>query len=463
MRIAILLLAAASTASASDYWVSPAGADTNPGTQAQPFRQISRAITVVQAGDTVHILDGTYNGALTIQKTGTAAAPIVFKAEGANVVVNPGGTDTIFVTYSAYVTLEGLRSFNANRAALRIDASHHVTVRNCVFGDNARWGIFTDFSDDLLIENNECYGSVQEHGIYHSNSGDRPVIRGNTVHSNYACGIHVNADASMGGDGLISDAVIERNVIYNNGTGGGAGINMDGVQTSIVRNNILYNNRATGIALFRIDGATASSGNLVVNNTIEVAPTGRWSIHLGAGAQNNVLFNNVMLTKHATRGSLHFENLAGSTGTVSDYNIFTTNTNAVTTDDDASYLTLAQWKAQGYDAHSFTGTASSIYGADYRLVAGSPAIDAGASSLAGKAAPTNDVDGGARPNGAYDIGADEYGAASGGGGAGGGGSTGTPGGDSEEPGSGGGGGACGLVGLEACLAVLLLLRRRYLS
>jgi len=77
--------------------------------------------------------------------------------------------------FSSYVVLDGLRSFNANRAAVRIDQADHVTVRNGVFGNNATWGIFTDFSDDLLLENNECYASGTQHGIYVSNSGDRPV------------------------------------------------------------------------------------------------------------------------------------------------------------------------------------------------------------------------------------------------------------------------------------------------
>ena len=31
----------------------------------------------------------------------------------------------------------------------------------------------TDFTDDLLLENNECRGSVDEHGIYVSNSSAR--------------------------------------------------------------------------------------------------------------------------------------------------------------------------------------------------------------------------------------------------------------------------------------------------
>jgi len=91
------------------------------------------------------------------------------------------------------------------------------------------WGIFTGFSYNILIENNNCSNSQDEHGIYHSNSGDYPIIRGNTCHHNNGCGIHMNGDISMGDDGIISYALVEGNTIYENGFDGGSGINGDGV------------------------------------------------------------------------------------------------------------------------------------------------------------------------------------------------------------------------------------------
>lgn len=86
-----------------------------------------------------------------------------------------------------------------------------------------------DFSDDTLLENNECYARQQQHGIYVSNSSQRPILRNNWCHDNAAAGIHMKAGASQGGIGLITNAVVENNIIYNNGTLGGAGINTDGV------------------------------------------------------------------------------------------------------------------------------------------------------------------------------------------------------------------------------------------
>ena len=136
---------------------------------------------------------------------------------------NPNTPDGINVEKRAYVVIDGFIVNNRTRAGIRVAVSPFVTVRNCHTGYNGRWGIFSGFADDFTIEDNEAHHSQTEHGIYVSNSGDRPVIRGNLVHDNHANGIHMNGDVSQGGDGIITDALVERNVIYGNGVGGGSG------------------------------------------------------------------------------------------------------------------------------------------------------------------------------------------------------------------------------------------------
>src|SRR5207237_3549585 len=121
----------------------------------------------------------------------------------------------------------------------------HVSVLNNTVTNPGTWGIFTGFTDDLLVQANTCSGAQQQHGLYVSNSSQRPVIRGNTLYNNHDCGIQLNADVTQGGSGIISGALIEDNIIHDNGTGGGAGINLDGVQSSRIQNNLLYNNHAS--------------------------------------------------------------------------------------------------------------------------------------------------------------------------------------------------------------------------
>jgi parallel beta-helix repeat protein len=278
-------------------------------------------------------------------------------------------------------------------------------VRNCVFGNNTTWGLFTGFSDDLVIENNECFGSATQHGIYVSNSGDRPTLRGNRCHNNAGAGIQLNADVNIQpGDGIITGALLENNVVYNNGASGGGAFNLDGVQDSVVRDNLLFNNHASGIIFFQIDGAEGPRGNRVVHNTVDMAADGRWALNFLQTTGPNVVRNNILLTRHPFRGGLRFGDANDAANTDSDYNLVTR-----ITPDDTVVLPLADWQAQGHELHSVTGSVSRVFveadGGNYLLSAGSPARDS-AQPVAGL---LNDLEGSLRPSGAApDMGCYEW-------------------------------------------------------
>ncbi len=201
LRLALCLALVAASADAADRWVAASGDDTTgTGASGSPYRQIRRALQGIAPGDTVHVGDGSYLG-FDVTVSGTAGARIVIQGTGANAVVlatsdRADNRDTIHLVEVSYVTIANLRSFNAPRSGLRVEAGNHVHVRGCTFGDNQRWGLFTGFSNDLVIEGNECYGSIIEHGIYVSNSGNRPTVRGNRLHHNHANGLPSMATGS---------------------------------------------------------------------------------------------------------------------------------------------------------------------------------------------------------------------------------------------------------------------------
>ncbi len=411
LSIALLILAPVHApsvaAQGTTYYVATTGSDgPGCGTIASPCRTIQYAANLVAAGDTVLIAPGTYAGGITVETGGTAGQPITFRANGTGVVINGSGgeRDAFFITWADYIIVEGLTIQNATRAGMRIDNSHHVTVRNCTFANNGTWGLFTDFSDYTTVEDCESYGAVEEHGIYISNSSDYPTIRGNRLHHNNGCGLHMNGDISMGGDGIISYALVEDNIIYENGAGGGSGINMDGVTHSLIRNNLLYDNHASGISIYQIDGGSGSHDNRVLNNTIVMASNGRWGINIpGTGDTNNKLFNNIIYNYHSWRGSITIGSptLAGFE---SDYNVVMDRFSA---DGGNTRITLAQWRALGYDQHSIIATPTQLFIStdDYHLKAGSPAINRGTLL----ADVTDDLEGNPRPVGpTHDIGAYEY-------------------------------------------------------
>jgi Right handed beta helix region len=396
----------ATTAHAGDYWVKNGGSDGADGhSQASAWATLPHAADQVAAGDTVHVLDGSYQG-FYLTTSGAPGAPITFKAEGPAVQItqdNPTTADGINLEGASYVVVDGFVVNDRTRAGIRAVTASHVTVRNCSLGYNGRWGILTGFVDDFLAEDNEAHHSQAEHGIYVSNSCARPIVRRNHVHDNQANGLHFNGDASLGGDGLIQNALVEGNVIHGNGVGGGSGINMDGGVNGVIRNNLLYDNHASGISLYQIDAGAPATGNLIVNNTILTASDGRWCVNIADGSTGNTLRNNILWNAHSFRGAITID-AASLSGFSSDYNSVI---DRMSDDGGDTVMTLADWQGLGYDAHSFVASPSAHFlvpGSDFHLLASSPAVDVG--TLAG--APSTDLDGNPRPmGGGVDLGAYE--------------------------------------------------------
>jgi len=383
------------------HWVTPTGNDSGPGTKAQPWKTLAKAASVVVPGDVVQVLPGSYAG-FYLERSGTAGKRIIFRganSTGVKITATNGRTpDGINIENCNWVTVQNFVVNNMPRTGIRAALANRVSILNCTCQNNAKWGILTGFCNHLLIEGNTCSGSVAEHGIYVGNSGDYPVVRRNTCYGNHGCGIHCNADASMGGDGIISHAVFDSNIVYDNGVGGGSGINCDGVTDSKITNNLLYNNHASGISLYRIDGAVGSARNQVVNNTVVQASDGRWALNIADGSTNAVVRNNILLHTLSYRGSLVID-AASRSGFSSDYNLCS---GPFSADGDSTLKTLAQWRALGYDAHSAVATAAAIFanpGANnYRPLSPGPAIDKGEAQYA----PALDLLQRPRPAGAAD-------------------------------------------------------------
>ena len=390
------------------FYVSTAGSNASSGDASHPWQTLQYAADRVRAGDTVIVRAGDYAG-FHLATDGTASARITFTAEsGARVTSsNSYNTNGINLEGASYVTVEGFAVVGVPRAGIRSVLNEGVVIRNNTCDQNGYWGIFTSFSYGVLIEGNVASRSVSEHGIYVSNSGDDPVVRGNAVWGNYANGIHMNGDVSQGGDGIISRALVEGNVLYGNGAGGGAALSADGVQDSVFRNNLVYDTHANGISLYRVDGGGASKNNLVVNNTLLVASDGRWAVNIRDGSTGNTVLNNVLHSAQSFRGAISVT-ADSLPGFVSDYNLAE---DRFSTDGGNTAITLAQWRtATGQDGHSFTTSDPttlfvSASGGDYHLTANSAAVDKGTTSNA----PQKDAEGTARPSGAgVDIGHDEY-------------------------------------------------------
>ncbi|WP_170110630.1 choice-of-anchor Q domain-containing protein [Flavilitoribacter nigricans] len=397
---------------ATNYYVANGGSNANSGlSAAEAFITIQHAVGLIAAGDTVFVADGTYAGFDVRDVSGTPAAPIVFRATGTQALINQSGpirNDGINVENADHIVIDGFICNNmpGNGNGIRVVLGDHCVVRNNSCDNNAERGIFTAFTDDILIEFNTCTNSIDEHGIYVSNSSDRPIIRYNTCYGNNNIGIHMNGDLSAGGDGIISDAQVYGNIIFDNNLA--AGINMDGVENPVVYNNLIYNNHsAQGIALFQQDGAIPSRGAKIYNNTIIVPDDGRWGILVKAGSNvGTEIYNNIIINQHAWRGCIAAENIEQFS---SDYNLLNDKLSAT---GDGSTVPLSEWQGLGLDEHSLlVDDPENVFadpgGQDFQLKAGSPAIDRGTDAV--QSVVAIDLSGNARPQGAaFDIGAYEF-------------------------------------------------------
>lgn len=417
--LATLALLAAPLLHAATFHVATTGSDANDGsTLATAWATLQHAADLATTGDSVVVHGGAYQGFSSMDHSGTAADPIVFTASTFAVLINVpcayNNLDGINVENVAWVVIEGFHVNGMPRAGIRTAVSDHVTLRNNVCDANGKWGIFTGFAEHVLIEHNSCTNSQDEHGIYVSNSADAPIVRYNELYGNAANGLHMNGDASMGGDGVISDALVYGNTIHGNGTAGGSGINCDGVVNASIFNNLLYDNHASGISLYRIDGGAPSTGNKVYNNTVINAEDARWCVNITEDCTGNALLNNILINQHPWRGSIVIASSA-LTGFVSDHNLLV---NSLSPDGDATILDLAGWQALGHDANSMVADPQAVLfsdpiGGHFEPVGpAAQMVDAGTAAVA--AIVAEDLDGLPRPQGAgFDIGCYELGISTG--------------------------------------------------
>jgi parallel beta-helix repeat protein len=370
--VAIILSVAVSHA--ATYYVSTSGNDANPGTSGSPWRTLQKAANTVRAGDLVLVANGTYAG-FQVTADGTSAQPIVFRANGGSVVVNARNAstpDNINIEGGNYVTVEGFIVNDAPRVGIRAVTATGVVIRNNKISRSGLDGILTGYTPQIQIIDNIASGSQEEHGIYVSNStspNDNPVVRGNECFDNNQNGMQFNGDCDAGGDGIISGAVIEDNIIHDNNW---KGFSMISLQNSTIRNNLVYQNGilagAGGIHLADQPGCgKPSNNNIVANNTIHEPRIA--GIRITNGSAGNVIFNNMVVSSNAI--------VDESGGNFIDpvSNIKRTSVNGVFVDANAG---------------------------NYSLLPESPAVDHAVFTYHGVAAPTIDMEGVTRPQGLLD-------------------------------------------------------------
>ncbi|MBK9270680.1 MAG: right-handed parallel beta-helix repeat-containing protein [Saprospiraceae bacterium] len=395
--------------SATNYHVSITGNDSNNGlTVSTPLRTIQAATNKVRAGDSVLVYNGNYTGFDHRDKqNGLAGRPIVYFAMGDRVIITTAlyRNNGINIENNDYIHIIGFKVRRMLQEGIRAVYANHVSIlyNEC---DSCYRGIFTGYTDDLLVEHNVCSRSHGEHGIYVSNNSDRAVVRYNSCSFNKASGIQYNPDLSSGAPGYSEDADISYNIVFENKRG--AGLNLQGLSRALVTNNLIYNNHeASGITLFHGDASKGCTDVKVFNNTIIVPADGRWGIHVIDDAERIQIFNNVILNFHPWKGAIALQkNGFVQKEIISDYNYVSDKFCDI---DDGCSKTLSFWQSLGYDLHSLKALMDqslvfvNFNNKNYKASANSPLLDAGTDWVAPHS--MSDLVGISRPQGsAYDIG-----------------------------------------------------------
>jgi hypothetical protein len=117
---------------AFDYYLATTGSDGNNGTSpSTPFRTWGKMWSVVTAGKTVQVADGSYTSAdPSVEKAGTSGSPIVVSA------ANDGGaviTDGLDLRGNAYLTFRGFKITGVSAAVTLVSNGVGKPTHHCIF------------------------------------------------------------------------------------------------------------------------------------------------------------------------------------------------------------------------------------------------------------------------------------------------------------------------------------------
>ncbi|MBW1713021.1 MAG: right-handed parallel beta-helix repeat-containing protein [Deltaproteobacteria bacterium] len=446
LSLICLLGAAAEKPEAAEIFVSPSGDDaTGTGSESAPFASPNRALQAAVSGDIITLREGTYS----VQGVRVEVPNVTLRSfPGEWAAINCPNMEEVTVDFrlgsdgsrlerlelsGGYYVIKTESNWDWG-GPIRCGASN-ITVTDCQIHSSADACVkITPGSDDIIFERCEIYNSGltepgSAEGIDNVN-GDRMTVRQCYIHDIRGAGLYAKGGA-MG-------MVVDRCLIANCDSGGV----MVGFDTSpewfdleanpdyyenidgTVTNCIIVNTQYAGIGIY------AAVNAQVYNNTlVNTAQEGHSALYFGLTFQdwepqatrppsvNPILRNNIVVNTgpaEATAVEIRYSDELGGMSALSGMpqmsnNIYHWTTGSARFVDDRPDSSLAGDLAQ-WQAH-LSGEAGSqaidpLLDADYHLLPGSPAIDAGY-TWTSQGQTTSDYDGQLRVE-PFDIGADEY-------------------------------------------------------
>jgi hypothetical protein len=247
--LAVLCFGAAGTALATNYYVSPSGSDSNPGTLAAPWATPQHAANVVGPGSTVYLETGSY-APFNINVSGSASGGFITFTN------YPGETATIDGTGFTPYYIAGIIGITSQSYII----ISGLDIGNDIDAASGSWPV------GITVAGTDSHIQILNNTIH-----DITTVQGS---SDWDEGIEV-ASGGWEYTGEIDNVIINGNTLYNApGQGWGQTITIAGnVHNFEVTNNLIHDCDGEGIDLMDTGDIMGSPNNLHAHNGLVAGNT----------------------------------------------------------------------------------------------------------------------------------------------------------------------------------------------
>eukprot|EP00741_Cyanophora_paradoxa_P025766 tig00000391_g24863.t1 len=237
-----------------------------------PGQSVANAVRRAAVGQTIRLAPGVYRQQLVLDKEVHVVGPreAVFKwdqgptlhckgpaapsVKGITIRNTARGETAVWITDGSRVFVEGCDVSSAGLSGIFVSEEGTApTMRGNVVHDCGGIGIFFHASAKGVAEGNDIY-DIKVAGIQITSGAD-PIVRGNKVHDGKQGGIFVNENGR---------GTVEGNDVYGNAL---AGIQINDGADPVVRGNKVHNGKSGGIWVFD-NGRGTVVGNDVYGNAL---------------------------------------------------------------------------------------------------------------------------------------------------------------------------------------------------